>query len=226
MINWLGPAFIAGFLAIASPCTLPILPGLATVLAQPSAPDIDGRHQALVRGSSFAAGAAFSMAAIVWIGTTFAQTLLVFSWPLCLLPGMMLIVVGVATVKSTSARLFRGRAYNSAMSSGHPFVIGCALSLGWTPCLTPSLAVAYSAASNTRSLGWGIILCLFYMLGISLPFVLLGFGAWRIRPLRRLVSRSGRAIQIGSGAVLGVLGVIIASGFGANLTTTFLRLSA
>ncbi len=52
-------------------------------------------------------------------------------------------------------------------------IIGMAFSLGWTPCTGPILAIVFSLAATSPNIG--MIMMVSYILGFSIPFLVLGF---------------------------------------------------
>ena len=54
-------------------------------------------------------------------------------------------------------------------------VIGMAFGFGWTPCIGPILGSILALASTEQSLNRGILLLVFYSLGLAIPFILSGY---------------------------------------------------
>src|SRR5699024_7317977 len=59
------------------------------------------------------------------------------------------------------------------------FIIGMAFSLGWTPCTGPILAIVLSLAATNPDVG--MIMMISYVLGFSIPFLLLAFCISKIK---------------------------------------------
>ena len=56
-----------------------------------------------------------------------------------------------------------------------PILIGMAFAFGWTPCIGPILGSILALAATEESINRGIILLIFYSLGLALPFILSGY---------------------------------------------------
>jgi cytochrome c-type biogenesis protein len=59
---------------------------------------------------------------------------------------------------------------------------------------------------------WGAFLLLCYSLGLGIPFIALGLGVEWLTGSARWVQRHYRAIAVVSGAILVVVGVLVATG--------------
>ena len=89
--------------------------------------------------------------------------------------------------------------------------LGMAFAAGWTPCLGPVLT-GILAIAVTQSTGRGILLLLAYSLGLGVPFLLVGLGVQRFMGAFGWVRRHYAWIAGVSGALLIVVGVLLATG--------------
>jgi cytochrome c-type biogenesis protein len=128
------------------------------------------------------------------------------------------------------ARERRVHLQNKPMGYLGSALVGLAFGAGWSPCIGPILGAVLTYTSATATLGQGIVLLLVYSLGLGVPFLLAAlaidsFVAWfqRYRRLIPVVTRM-------AGAVLVLVGVLLASGYYSamagwlsDLTPEFLR---
>lgn len=91
-------------------------------------------------------------------------------------------------------------------------LIGIAFGAGWTPCVGPFLGSILALAASTGSLREGVILLLVYSFGLGLPFLLTGLLIDRAVPTFRRFSRYMPIINMASGVLLIVMGVLVFSG--------------
>src|SRR5699024_3884406 len=63
------------------------------------------------------------------------------------------------------------------------FLIGMAFSLVWTPCTGPILMIVFLLAATNPEIG--MILMISYILGFSVPFLVLSFFVGRLSWIRR-----------------------------------------
>ena len=92
------------------------------------------------------------------------------------------------------------------------FIMGVVFSAGWTPCIGPLLGTILTVTAQTGNVGMAVPMLGAYSLGLGIPFILtagLLEGAQSI--LRRLQRYMGQ-IEIASGILLIVIGVMVASG--------------
>lgn len=88
-------------------------------------------------------------------------------------------------------------------------LIGIIFAIGWTPCVGLILGPILGLAANAATLRQGVMLLLFYSLGLGLPFLLLGVGVDQLgRVLKWLKPHVGK-IEIGTGVVMMVAGAMI-----------------
>jgi len=80
------------------------------------------------------------------------------------------------------------------------------------PCAGVYLGAALTMAGGTASLPAGMLMLLFFSLGLGIPFVLLALLYHRLTALLTWLKRRQRAIQWISGAMLIAFGVLMAAG--------------
>lgn len=82
-------------------------------------------------------------------------------------------------------------------------VIGLAFAIGWTPCTGPVLAATLTLVGTNPSLGiWYMVA---YILGFSVPFLLLAFFSSKfmfIKKYSQLIMKTGGGIMITMGIIL------------------------
>jgi len=96
-------------------------------------------------------------------------------------------------------------------------LLGATLSFGWTPCVGPMLAAAIGTAANADSRMNSLILLIVYCAGLGLPFVLTAALFDRLKGVISAIGRHADTIRIVSGALLIIMGVLIATGLSRYL---------
>ena len=102
---------------------------------------------------------------------------------------------------------------------GRSGALGIAFGAGWSPCIGPILGSILLLAGNTTTLGQGVLLLVAYSLGLGLPFVLAALFVQGLAAHLRRLKRYVGIINLGAGALLVLMGVMVYAG-------TFLRLAA
>lgn len=96
--------------------------------------------------------------------------------------------------------------------------MGVVFSAGWTPCIGPVYGAVLTMAANGGSLGQAGALLTAYALGLGVPFLLTAFMMDRAQGVLRRLQRNMKTIELVSGVLLIVIGVLVLSGQLANLS--------
>jgi cytochrome c-type biogenesis protein len=224
-------AFGAGVISFVSPCVLPLLPGYLSMMSGYSASQLEAGEVSTARMSRvilfFIAGFTVVFVALGAIATGLRTWLVENLTTFTRLAGLTVIVFGLVMVtmaisqRGFLAGLGRERRLHvrpSRLGGWAPPVMGMAFGFAWSPCIGPVLTVILATASLQATLGRGVGLLLAYSLGLGGPFLLAGLGLFkafgRLKPyLRR--------INIASGALLTVFGVIMVTGNISTLSNWF-----
>ncbi len=224
-------AFAAGVVSFISPCILPIIPSFLSFLGGASAGALVNRASRrtlffktlfFVVGFSVifvTLGALFSSGGLLLAG---AQTILYR------VAGIIVVVFGINVLfdfwraLNIEHRFHVRRKPQGAFGS---ILLGLAFGAGWTPCVGPILASILFLAGTTGTLMRGMSLLALYSLGLGTPFLLAGlFFSSFMRQTERLRAHM-RAIKIGSGIFLIVLGAMIFLGSLSRLNAAFFALA-
>lgn len=206
-------AFAAGLISFVSPCCLPLVPGyLATVCGKP----VGERRidPAVVRRSLvFIAGFSLVFILLGLSATAIGSLLFDNQEPLRRIAGVMIILLGAFFIASTYVtRLNREwRPFNLIERAGSrgPLFAGVAFALAWTPCVGPTLGAILGLASLEASVAEGAGLLAVYSLGLGLPFLLSAVAFGATQRSFDWVRRHYGAIQLTSGLILVVMGILV-----------------
>src|SRR5699024_8727985 len=91
--------------------------------------------------------------------------------------------------------------------------IGMAFSLGWTPCMGPILVIVVSMAATNPEMS--MVLMVSYVLGFSIPFLVLSFFVGRLKWIRK---NSGKLMKIG-GYIMIIVGIALFFDWMTDLTS-------
>lgn len=222
-------ALIAGLVAFASPCVLPLVPGyLGFVggLAASSSGDKPGappsRKRVFLGVFLFIAGftTVFVAAGVLTgvVGTALNQ------WmdPIIRVLGVVVIIMGLAfmgavPVLQTDRRMGLVKVGTSTSLWGAP-ALGFVFGLGWTPCLGPTLIAINSLALSEGSALRGAILAAIYSLGLGLPFLIMGLGLQSNKKTLAFLRKHRVTIMRLGGGMLILIGLALVSGLWTKLS--------
>jgi cytochrome c-type biogenesis protein len=214
-------AALAGVVSFASPCVLPLVPGYLGYVT-----GLNGVALERQRRGRMAAGAAlfvlgFTAVFVVVFATFSSLTRLVIGHQATLMRvlGLVVIVLGLLFVGALpgGGRVVKPSWRPTAGLAGAP-LLGAVFAVGWSPCMGPTLAAVLALATGegggaTR----GVVLAVAYSLGLGIPFVVAAVAyAGASRTLARLRRRQ-RALQVGGGVLLVVIGALMVSGVWVDL---------
>jgi cytochrome c-type biogenesis protein len=89
------------------------------------------------------------------------------------------------------------------------FFVGVAFAFGWTPCIGPILGGILGLAANQGTVGQGMLLLTFYSLGLGIPFLVTAISFNWFLGFSGFFKKHFRAIEIISGLLLVVIGLLI-----------------
>lgn len=224
-------AFGAGIISFISPCVLPLLPGYLSMMSGYSANQLEAGDVSAARMSRvivlFILGFTVVFVALGAIATGLRTWLVQNLTTFTRLAGLTVIVFGLLMVgiavsdRGVLAALGRERridVHPSRLGGWAPPVMGMAFGFAWTPCIGPVLTVIIATASLQETLGRGVVLLVAYSLGLGVPFLLAGLGLFKI--FGRL-KRYLRPINIASGVLLTLFGVVMVTGNVSTLSNWF-----
>jgi len=150
------------------------------------------------------------------VATEVSQMLSRYRSTLAQIAGVVIILfglhlTGVFKIKAlyTDARLHSVKGGSTAWGA---FVIGFAFAFGWTPCVGPVLTVILTFAAAQDSITKGVMLLAIYSMGLAVPFLLTALGVERFLKFYSRFRVHMHAIEVASGALLVVLGLLLVLG--------------
>ena len=84
-----------------------------------------------------------------------------------------------------------------------------AFGFGWTPCIGPILGSILALASTEQSLNRGILLLVFYSLGLAIPFILSGYLIQKFLVFSKNIKSKMNIILKSGGVLLLITGILM-----------------
>ncbi len=146
--------------------------------------------------------------------------------PMRVIGGVLVILFGLHFLGIFRIRLFNMEKrlnLNSIKPANYigAYLLGGAFAFGWTPCVGPFLTDALFTAEQGNTLD-GMWLMLVYSAGLGIPFILSGIFFSRLLGFIARVKRHFQTIEIASGLLLIVVGILLLTN---NLTALTQELS-
>ena len=211
-------AFGAGFLSFVSPCVLPVVPGYLSFVSGASVDEMgsgtSGRRWAIMADIiAFVLGFSVVFVILGASATALGGFLLSKLSLLGKIAGVLVILLGLHMIGVFRLgflyREKRIQAENKRLGVLGSFLIGMAFAFGWSPCIGPILGGILAYASTQETVGQGMLLLGVYSLGLGLPFIIAGLSIDAFFRVTKRFKRHFRAIEVTSGALLIVIGVLI-----------------
>lgn len=225
-------AFIAGLISFVSPCVLPLVPGYISFVSGVSLETLreEGRpggsmRKIILNCLLFILGFSVVFVSLGASATFIGQFLLEKSAIFSKIAGVVVIVFGlfVMGVLRIPFLQFEKRFHARTKPLGllGSFLIGLAFAFGWTPCIGPILGAILAYAGTQGTVKEGIYLLTAYSLGLGLPFFVTGLAMNTFLGFSKRIRPHFRKIEIASGILLVVVGILILTGSLQRLAMIF-----
>ena len=206
-------AFGAGLVSFLSPCVLPLIPGYISYISGSSLSElIEKKEINLIPIILFTLG--FSIVFIIFgaASTFLGQVLLQNSYEIRIVAGLLIIIlslhiIGIINIKFLNYEKRIETKTNSRFYS--PILIGMAFAFGWTPCIGPILGSILVLAATEESINRGILLLIFYSLGLALPFILSGYLIQKFLMFSKNFKKNINLVSKIGGIILLITGILI-----------------
>ncbi len=206
-------AFGAGLISFLSPCVLPLIPGYVSYISGCSLNElIEKKKVNLVPIILFTLG--FSIIFIIFgaASTFLGQALLQNSYELRIVAGLLIVllslhILGIINIKFLNYEKRIQTNINKNFYS--PILIGMAFAFGWTPCIGPILGSILVLAATEESINKGILLLIFYSLGLAIPFILSGYLMQKFLIFSKNFKRNINLVSKIGGIILLITGILI-----------------
>jgi cytochrome c-type biogenesis protein len=221
-------AFGAGLLSFISPCVLPLIPGYLSYVSglsvdemrtgavasrTASAGPVGGRQGVVLASLAFILGFSLVFVALGASASVIGQFLMARLGVLSRIAGAIVIVFGLHTMGVLRIEwLYRERRVQTAARPAGLFgavLVGIAFAFGWTPCIGPILAGILAIAATRETVGDGVQLLSAYSVGLGVPFLATALAINRFFAAFSRIRRHYHKIEVASGALLVVIGVLI-----------------
>ena len=206
-------AFGAGLISFLSPCVLPLIPGYISYISGSSLNElIEKKSVNIFPIILFTLG--FSLVFISFGATAsfLGSVILNNSYELRIASGIIIIIFSlhILGILNLNFLNYEKRIYTEKKSGVlSSLLVGMAFGFGWTPCIGPILGSILALASIEQSLNRGILLLIFYSLGLAIPFILSGYLIQKFLVFSKNLKSKMNIIMKTGGALLLITGILI-----------------
>lgn len=203
--------FLEGIITFISPCLLPMLPIYISYFAGGNRTT----KKILTGALGFVLGFTAVFVAMGALAGTLGSFLRTYQTAVNIVSGLIVILFGLNYLGVLNLRLFRGGSQTMKcrdLGFISAVLFGVVFSVGWTPCVGAFLGSALMMASQQGHVLEGMVMLLIYSLGLGIPFILSAVLIDRLKSAFDWVKKNYRIINIFSGSLLVVIGVLMATG--------------
>lgn len=205
-------AFLEGIITFISPCLLPMLPIYVSYFAGGGERSI---RRTLTGALGFVLGFTVVFVTMGALAGTIGSFLRAHQTAVNLVSGAIVIFFGLNFLG-----VFRLNLFSGSRRSVHPggigffpaLLFGMVFSVGWTPCVGAFLGSALMLASQQGHIVQGMLMLLAYSLGLGIPFILSALLIDYLKSAFQWIKAHYRAINMVSGVLLVLIGVLMATG--------------
>ena len=203
--------FLEGIITFISPCLLPMLPIYISYFAGGNRTT----KKTMIGAVGFVLGFTAVFVTMGALAGTLGGFLRTYQTAVNIISGLIVIVFGLNYLGVLNLNIFRGgnQTVNvKDLGFISAILFGIVFSVGWTPCVGAFLGSALMMASQQGHVAEGMLMLLVYSLGLGIPFLLSAVLIDRLKSAFDWVKKNYRIINIFSGILLIVIGLLMATG--------------
>jgi len=213
-------SMLMGIVSFASPCILPLIPSYVSYITGISFDELvgpDSRRKnintTLLHSLVFVAGFTVVFVLLGATASIIGQMMIEHLKTIRIAGGILMIVLGlfVSDVIPIPFLQQDAKIHLKDRPAGFlgTFLVGIIFAAGWTPCTGPFLAAALMQAAQSETMVSGMLLLVFYSLGIGIPFILSAVAISVFLSSFKKLKDYFKAIKTASGIILIIMGILL-----------------
>src|SRR5437870_7181885 len=222
-------AFAGGLLSFLSPCVLLLVPGYISLMSGVSIDHLKGegasasRKAVIANSLAFNAGLSVIFLALGGTAGLLGAAIINNVW-VRVIGGLVIIIFGLHLIGLLKIKyLYKDtRQFSNEKPHGMlgSLALGIAFAAGWTPCIGPILGGIIGLAATSGGWRSGLLLSAFYSAGLAVPFLLTGLSINQFLGFYSRFRKHLHKVEVVSGVVLIVVGLLVASGYSTLLASS------
>lgn len=204
--------FLEGIITFISPCLLPMIPIYISYFAN----GVNDRRRTVKNALGFILGFTIVFVSLGAFAGVIGGFLIKYKVAVNIITGLIVIVLGLNFTGWINIKLLNGTKKLSVDVKENGFlgsvIFGIVFSIGWTPCVGAFLGSALMMASQNGTVMEGIIMLLFYSMGLAIPFLASAILLDQLKASFDLIKKNYKTINMISGMILIVVGILMMTG--------------
>lgn len=204
-------SFLEGIITFISPCHLPLLPVYISYFA---GGEERNTKKTVINALGFTLGFSLIFILMGALAGTFGMLLNKYDTVIDIITGIIVIFFGLGFLGVFNLHIFHGLNIKKPTVTGFfsSVLFGIVFSISLTPCSGAFLGSALMLAANAGSVFKGIVMLVFYSFGMAIPFFLSAILIDKLKGTLSFVKKHHNIINIISGVLLIVVGILMATG--------------
>ncbi len=206
--------FFQGIISFVSPCMIPMLPVYVSYFAG----NAHKKYNIYSRALFFVLGFTAVFALLGLFAGTLGSLFTEYETQLHIVCGAVIVLLGLSflgVIKIPHFKSFHAEQKITGVFTS--FLFGALFSISHIPCIMAFLGTALAMAAHAGTACKGVVLLIVYSLGMGIPFMVCAVLVDKLSNLLDTIKKNYRAINIISGILLIILGVLMMSGVLHNL---------
>ena len=215
--------FLEGIITFISPCLLPMLPVYVSYFAGGNS-EVSSKRQTLTNAIGFVLGFTVVFVVLGAFAGIIGRFLLNYSTVVNIVAGSVVVMFGLNYLGILNLRIIPSFASRRELIKIRPLtffssiLFGMMFSIFWTPCVSAFLGAALLRASQQGSMAEGMLMLFVFSMGLGLPFIISAVLIDHLKDAFSFVKKHYRIINILSGGLLILVGILMMTGmFGQYL---------
>lgn len=214
-------SFLEGIITFISPCILPMIPVYITYFANGE----ENKKKTVANALGFALGFTIVFVSLGAFAGFLGGLLIKYETVVNIITGLVVVIFGLNFMGVLRVGFLnqtkKADVEVKSTGFGGTVLFGIVFSIGWTPCVGAFLGSALMIASQQGTALQGILMLVLYSVGLGIPFVLSAVLIDRLKALFDAIKRNYRIINIVSGGLLVVIGIMMMTGLFAYVVRLF-----
>ena len=208
-------SLLEGIITFISPCLLPMLPVYLSFFAGGSGGE--KTNSTLKNAIGFVCGFTVVFLILGAFAGSIGLFLRQYTSVVNIITGLIVILFGLNFLGLIQIdllnRTYRKELHIKEMGFFSSVLFGIVFSIGWTPCVGAFLGSALMLASQQGSAIEGMLMLLFYSMGLGIPFIISAVLIHRLKTAFQWIKAHYRLINLLSGGLLVIVGILMMTGW-------------